>query len=343
MGSRPNMTMTATFSHRVRVLLAGCVAGCIIAAVAPSHALAQTVAVMVNGQPITDLDIEQRTKLDFLSTHKQPARQDVINELIDEKVKIKEAKKFGVDPTSSDMDQTYAQVSQRMRITPDQLTASLEKQGIRPDTLRQKLKTDLVWGSLVRGRYKEKLQVGEKEVNDAVKAEGGDDAQQADAFEYRMQPVVLIVPHGSTPSAIELRQKDDETLRGRVETCEQANQYFKSMPNAAIREMVIRTSADIPANLRKLLDDTPIGHLTPPEVTKQGIEMVALCGRKPTTIDTPKRKEMREKMFAQKYEATSKAYLDEIRKGAMIEYRRAGPEDSNADEGSGKKSKGRRN
>jgi peptidyl-prolyl cis-trans isomerase SurA len=94
------------------------------------------------------------------------------------------------------------------------------------------------------------------------------------------------------------------------------------MPNAAIREMVIRTSADIPVNLRKLLDDTPIGHLTPPEVTKQGIEMVALCGRKPTTIDTPKRKEMREKMFAQKYEATSKAYLDEIRKGAMIEYRR---------------------
>ena len=50
------------------------------------------------------------------------------------------------------------------------------------------------------------------------------------------------------------------------------------MPNAAIRETVIKTSADIPAALRKMLDDTPIGHLTPPEVTKQGVEMVALCG-----------------------------------------------------------------
>jgi peptidyl-prolyl cis-trans isomerase SurA len=246
----------------------------------------------------------------------------VINELIDEKVKIKEAKKFGVDPGASDIDQAFAQMSQRMRITPEQLAKSLEAQGVRAETLKQKIKTDMVWGSLVRGRYKERLQVGEKDVAEKVKAEGGDDAQQANAFEYRMQPVVLIVPRGSTPSAIELRQKDAETLRARVETCDQANQYFKSMPNAAIREMVIRTSADIPVNLRKLLDDTPIGHLTPPEVTKQGIEMVALCGRKPTTIDTPKRKEMREKMFAQKYEATSKAYLDEIRKGAMIEYRR---------------------
>jgi peptidyl-prolyl cis-trans isomerase SurA len=230
-----------------------------------------------------------------------------------------------------------------MRITPDQLTASLEKQGIRPDTLKQKIKTDMVWGSLVRGRYKERLQVGEKDVEEKVKAEGGDDAQKADAFEYRMQPVVLIVPKGSAQTAIELRQKDAETLRSRIESCEQANQYFKSMPNAAIRDMVIRTSADIPANLRKVLDDTPVGHLTPPEVTKQGIEMVALCARKPTTIDTPQRKEMRDKMYQQKYEATSNAYLNEIRKAAMIEYRQAGAEDSNAEENSGKKSKGRRN
>ena len=70
-----------------------------------------------------------------------------------------------------------------------------------------------------------------------------------------------------------------------------------------------------------MLDKTPIGHLTPPEITKQGVEMVALCGRKPTTIDTPKKQEIRDKMFAEKYEAKSKAYLQEVRKAAMIEYR----------------------
>ena len=336
------MIVTATFSRRFCALLAGCVAGCVLAAVTAGAARAQTVAVMVNGEPITDLDIEARVKFDFLSTHKQPSRQEVVNELIEEKLKIKEAKKFGVDPSASDIAEAYGQMAQRMRITPDQLTASLEKQGTRADTLKQKIKADMVWGSLVRGRYKEKLQVSEKDVNDRVKEDGGDAAQQADAFEYRMQPVVLIVPKGSSPQALELRQKDAETLRARIETCDQANQYFKSMPNAAIREPVIRTSADIPANLRKILDDTPIGHLTPPEVTKQGIEMVALCGRKPTTIDTPKRKEMRDKMYQKKYEATSNAYLAEIRKAAMIEYRQAGTE-ANAEENAGKKSKGHRN
>jgi peptidyl-prolyl cis-trans isomerase SurA len=49
--------------------------------------------------------------------------------------------------------------------------------------------------------------------------------------------------------------------------------------------------------------------------------MVALCERKPTTVDTPKKKEARDKMFAEKYEAKSKWYLQEVRKTAMIEYR----------------------
>ncbi len=228
---------------------------------------------MVNGEPITNYDIEQRSKLTFLTTHKPASRQQVIDELIDEKVKIKEGKKFGVDPAASDIDQSYAAMSSRMRITPEQLTKSLEVQGIRPDTLKARIKAEMVWTSLVRGRYKESLQVGEKDVAAAIQV-NGDEKQQTEAFEYKMQPVVLIVPRGSAPAAIEARQKEAEALRSRVQTCADANAFFKSMQNAAIRETVTKTSADIPAVLREVLDKTPVGHLTPPEVTKQGVEMV---------------------------------------------------------------------
>jgi len=243
----------------------------------------------------------------------------VLDELINEKVKIREAKRFGVDPSASDMDQAFSGMAQRMRLTSEQLTKSLESQGVRPETLKSRLKAEMVWGSLVRGRFKESLQVGEKDVNDA--ALGSGESTQTDAFEYKLQPIVLIVPRGSAQTAIDLRRKEAESLRERVQSCEQANSYFKSMQNAAIRDIVTKTSADIPGPLRELLDKTPIGHLTPPEITKQGVEMVALCERKPTKVDTPKKREIREKMFAQKYEAKSKAYLNDIRKAAMIECR----------------------
>jgi peptidyl-prolyl cis-trans isomerase SurA len=318
------MITTTPLLQRLPHLMSACVAAFILMVTgAPSYA--QSVAVMVNGEPITNYDIDQRGKLDFLSSHKKPSLKEVIDELIDQKVKIREAKQFGVDPTGSDVDASFAQMSARMRMTPDQLSKTLEKQGIRPETLKERIKSEMVWTSLVRGRYKESLQVGEKDVAAAaaveVKGDEKDTKLDTENYEYKMQPIVLIVPRGSPAATMEAKQKEAEALRGRIQTCDEANAFFKSMPNAAIRETVTRTSADLPPALREVLDKTPIGHLTAPEVTKQGVEMVALCDRKQTTVDTPKKKEIRDKMYNAKFEAKSKAYLEQIRKAAMIEYR----------------------
>jgi peptidyl-prolyl cis-trans isomerase SurA len=298
--------------------------GCAFATIAlilmsgtPSRA--QSVAVMVNGEPITNYDIEQRTKLNVLSTQKTPSRQEVIDELINEKVKIKEGKKYSVDPAASEVDGAFQNMSSRMRITPDQLVQSLASKGIRPDTLKSRLKADMVWNAIVRGRFKQSLQVGEKEVDNAAQAAGGDTTTEA--FEYQMRPVVLVVPRGAAPGVMEARAKEAEGLRGRIQTCDEANSTFKSMQNATIRDTVVKTSADLPPTLRDLLDKTPVGRLTPPEATRQGIEMVALCSRKPTKVDTPKKREIRDKMFAEKFDAKSKSYLQEVRKAAMIEFR----------------------
>lgn len=285
-----------------------------------SQLRAQSVVVMVNGEPITSFDIEQRVKLTELSVHKTPSRQEVIDELINEKVKIKEAKKYSIDPSDTEVDASYANMASRMRINADQLTQTLAAKGIRPGTLRSRIKADMVWNSLVRGRFKESMQVGEKDVERAVQGSGGD-KQDTESFEYQMRPIVLIVPHGSAPAILEARHKEAEQLRDQVQSCAEAINVFKTMANSTIRDIVVKTSADIPPALRELLDKTPIGHLTPPEATRQGVEMVALCGRKPTTVDTPKKREIREKMFAEKFEAKSKSYLQDVRKAAMIEYR----------------------
>jgi len=312
--------MTIAFPPRLRAL-AICILAALVWGAGMMSAQAETIVVMVNGEPITDYDIEQRTKLNFLSTHKQQTRQEILNELIDEKVKIKEGKKYGVEPTATDIDQSFAGMGSRMRLNSEQLTKSLESQGVRPETLKARIKAEIVWTSLVRGRYKESLIVSDKDVAAAVAAAGGEATEQGQAFEYKMQPIVLIVSNSSNQGAMEARQKEAEVLRGRVQTCVDANNVLRTTANAVIKEIVVKTSADIPPNLRKLLDDTPIGHLTPPEATRQGIQMVALCSRTPTTIDTPKKREVKEQMYTKKYEATSKAYLQQVRKAAMIEFR----------------------
>lgn len=286
---------------------------------APTRAAAQTVVVLVGGEPITSMDIEQRTKLTALTTHKTPARQEVIQELIDEKLKIREGKRFGVELSVSDVNGAYENMASRMRMNSDQLTKVLEAQGIRPDTLKQRLKAETVWSGLVRGRYKESLMVAEKDVQTAAASDTV--PAQTESFEYRVRPVVLFVAKGASTATVEQRRKEAESLRAKIQSCDDAEGYFRAMRDGTIRDLIVKTSADLPGAYRELLDKTQIGRMTAPEVTKQGIEMVVLCDRKATTIDSPAKRAAREKIYAQKYETKAKAYLNDIRKGAMIEYR----------------------
>ena len=127
----------------------------------PAPARAQTVAVLVNGEPITALDIEQRSKFMQMSTHKAPTRQEVIDSLIDEMLEIREAKKFSIEVPQSEVDEAYASVGTRMGVDTHKLNEILTKGGASPETLKHKLKADYAWGALVRGRYKSSLEVAD--------------------------------------------------------------------------------------------------------------------------------------------------------------------------------------
>ncbi len=116
-------------------------------------ALAQTAAVTIYGEAISEDDIEQRAKLNFLTTHKQSARQDLVGQLVDDLDKIKEAEKSGFKLTTAQVDNAFAEMCSRMRVAPEQLTKSLEGQGIRLDTLKRRIKADMARASLARLRY----------------------------------------------------------------------------------------------------------------------------------------------------------------------------------------------
>lgn len=307
------MTATSFPRYARTALLAAAV---LIVSSLGSNLMAQSVAAIVNGEAITQFDIDQRIKLTTLTTRKTPSRQEALQELINDKLKIKEGKKYGLDMSSSDIDGAYGNMASRMRLSTEQLSKTLEGHGIRPETLKARIKADMTWGNLVRGRFQSSFLVPEKDL--AGIGESGN-SSETESFEYLVRPIVLIVPRGSPPAVIESRRKEAELLRNRIQSCDEAQELFRAMRDAAIRDQLTKTSADLPPNLRELLDKTPVGKLTPPEVTKQGIEMVALCSRKPTKADTPAKREAREKIYNQKYEAKSKSYLEEVRKGAMIE------------------------
>jgi peptidyl-prolyl cis-trans isomerase SurA len=141
-------------------------------------------------------------------------------------------------------------------------------------------------------------------------------------YDYTLRPILFLVPAGSPDTFVDGRKREAEALRGRFQGCEDGLNFARALKDVAVREQVIRSSADIPPELRKVLDGIEVGRLTPPETTKFGIEMFAICAKKESSADnSPGKRRARESVMAQRYEQRSKQYLQELRRGAMLEYK----------------------
>jgi peptidyl-prolyl cis-trans isomerase SurA len=313
---------------------------CAIFAVASLHgpAVAQQVTILVNGEPITSYDIEQRSRFLEMTSHKQPPRQDVVDELINDKLKVQVAKRYKLDITDNDVNTAFANMGKRMHLSAEQLTQVLAQSHVDDKTLKARIHAEIAWTQIVRGKFANFLQIGDKEIREAMlsqsntakdskddkdvikgSVENKDDSATTKGVEFTLRPILFIVPHGTAESGVAERKREAEGLRARFENCDTGLSVARSMRYVAVRDQIVKSSVDLVPALRQILDTTPVGHLTPPEVMDQGVQVFAICSKKETSGDTPEQRAVREKMFAQRYEEQSKRYLAELRRNAMIE------------------------
>jgi peptidyl-prolyl cis-trans isomerase SurA len=284
----------------------------------PAAAQAQVV-VVANGSPITELDIAQRTKLLAESTRKTPARQEVIEELINDRLKISKAKSYGFEIPDKEIDEAFNSMATRQHLTPQQFEQVLQRSGIMPSALKARIRAEMTWSQLVRGKFGSALQVSDADLGNAMVT--GADSANAEGYIYKLYPLVVLTPEGLSEGVLNAKRQEVENLRNRFTSCEQGLPLARSLRDVAVREPVTRSSADLPQQFRELLAKMDVGKLTQPEITQQGIQMFALCEKKASKSDSPAKNEARQQIFAKKFEVESKRFLDEIRRQAMIEYK----------------------
>jgi peptidyl-prolyl cis-trans isomerase SurA len=312
--------------------LSGCrrlgAAALLIAAAGIGDAQAQNVAAFVNGEPITALDVDQRSKLIEVSsqTHKAPPRQEVLDELINEKLKIREGKKWGMEASDTEVEQAFASTAQRgFHQSAEQFAQTLTKMGVALGTYKARIRAELIWQPLVRGRYSSSLEIFDKDILQEM-LNKKTDTEASESFDYTLRPILFVVPPGSPPAAFEDRKREAEGLRNRFRSCDDGLPFARALRDVAVRDQIIRSSADVPPELRKGLDSVPVGQLTTPDITKLGIEMFAVCAKDASKADnSPGKRQARESLFNEKFEQQSKKYLQDLRRAALIEPGPAAP------------------
>jgi peptidyl-prolyl cis-trans isomerase SurA len=312
--------MSYVLAHGLwKSFLTAAIAAVMMLAITPL-ARAQQVVVLVDGQPITALDIEHRAKFMEMSTHKAPPRQEVIDSLVNELLEMREAKRYSIDPSNGDINEQFNNIAHNMGVDGEKLEQMLNSGGASADTLKQRLRAQMAWASLVRGRYKASLEVPDSDVEAQLQLHKSADTTQV-GYEYIMRPILFVVPHGSPDAAFDARKRDADALRARFVNCTDGISFARALPEVAVRDPVSKSSADLVPELRDILNKTEIGHLTPAEQTAEGVQMFAICSKKESKTDAPGMKQMRDELFEKKFGAKAKRYLDDLRRQAMIEYK----------------------
>jgi peptidyl-prolyl cis-trans isomerase SurA len=279
----------------------------------PLPGLAQTIVSSINGDPITDLDIAERMKM--LKVLRQSASRDAaIESLYTDRLEIREAAKFGVRPGDAEASQQVVIVAEEMKVAPEALVGALQQAGVSSNHFKEHFGAAYAFAALVHALNKG-VEASEVQVRAELAKQGG---KAASGPEYTVRQVIFTVPNRATLGMLNARAQEAEQLRTRFVDCESGTALARELADVTVREPFRRSAVELSEGLRQLLDKTPVGHLTPPQRSASGIELIAVCSKETAKDTSVARAAIAQKIVAAYIAADTVRRLKELRARAVI-------------------------
>ena len=129
----------------------------------------------VNGEIITSRDMQDRVNA-FVATTQIPVNAEtkdmvidrVLQAAVDEKIKLQEAQKNGVEISEADMDAGMQNFAKANGVSVPQLKKMLKQAQVDEDVFRSQMKAELVWARLVQRKAAQEANVSQSEVDEAM-------------------------------------------------------------------------------------------------------------------------------------------------------------------------------
>lgn len=282
----------------------------------PLVAQAATIKVTVDDVPITDLQISQRSKL--LQLERRGASSNARNrlareELINEAIKLAEAKRIGQSPTDSEVNSALLDVSRNMRISSDNLMQILAQNGVNADTLRDRLRATIAWGKVVQTVVTGRIELS----NADLEARAAEALTEADSIDYILKEILFIIPTGSNISNSR-RTAQANQYRRNFQGCSSAVELSLSYTDAAVIDLGRRHATQLPDAIAAELSRLNEGGITSPRVVANGVSMLAICSKTVARDLSFATNELRQEVGSGLIEAEAEKYLQELREKANI-------------------------
>ena len=259
------------------------------AAAAP-QGLSEGVVVTVNDDLVSSYDIIQRMRLLIVTSGIQPTdatlpdiQREAVRSLVDERLEMQELKaqgktqKFDLVASDAEVDDELADIARSNNTSTTQLLANLAGQGVGAQTFRDQLRAEISWRGWIRGRYGQRLVVGE----DQVKAFQKRLEAEAGKPQYQISEVFVDAARaGGAPAAQQGAAQLVGELQKGAPFAAVARQFSNSPSAANGGDVGWITTGEMAPEVDRVLESLRPGQLSPPIPVKDGVYIIYLKDRR---------------------------------------------------------------
>src|SRR5256885_6427642 len=187
--------------------------------------LKERIAAVVNGQPITLSEVEERVGPELArvmqvpdeatrSRDKKALLCQGLEQLVDEKLIESEAHTIGADVSEDEVQRGLEQLARQSSMEVPEFREALEQQGISWDTARETVRRQQLMGQVIRFRVKPR-KITDEEVQTAYATIAKDPE-----YEVRARHIFVATPERATPAFVATARKKAEDALQRVKSGE---------------------------------------------------------------------------------------------------------------------------
>ena len=311
-------------------LAAALVIAILVGGIAAVIAQEVSIKILVNDEPISDYDIDQRERFLAITTQQQPSpalKKQAADMLIDERLQLQEGRKVSIAPVEEDVTSILTDMAQKNNLNVEGLATALGKAGVNIKTLKDRIRAQIVWQATVQKKFRRDIQIADADVDQALASgataggaatEGGAAPAAAAEPALQLRQIKYALPTGADQRVIAGQLAAAESMRARFKSCAD---LANGVQGANVTTLQDYKTASLAQPARLLVTNAKVGQMTPPTITQAAVELYAVCGKRSPTGDSNAREQAQRQLMSQEMGLRAERLLRDVRAEAFIEYR----------------------
>ncbi|OAN75443.1 peptidylprolyl isomerase [Sulfitobacter sp. EhC04] len=241
----------------------------------PPAAMAQNLyasVARVNDKTITEFEVQQRQRFMQLLNAPGSDRQNVIDNLIEERLRNDLADRYDLKLPPEGIEAGLTEFAGRANLSLEEFTAALEQSGVAQQTFRDFVVTQLTWRELIRARYGAQVNISDAEIDRELGRSGS-----GSGIRVLLSEIIIPAPPQNAARVSALADRIAQST-SEAEFSRYAQQYSATASRGRGGRMPWTPLENLPPSLHPILLALAPGEVTSPLPIPNAVALFQLRG-----------------------------------------------------------------